>query len=142
MDHCDALSLPPARRAFLCRSSSLLLAAAGSIALPALAQQRSPTSVFHDPACLRHVTGPDHPEAPARHGVKRILIADWEVHHGNGTQDVFWSDGSVLFFDTHQDPWYPGTGHADEIGEGEGRTDREPTVSCRRGPRGDPRCFP
>jgi acetoin utilization deacetylase AcuC-like enzyme len=92
-----------------------------SIALPALAQQRSPTSVFHDPACLRHVTGPDHPEAPARHGVKRILIADWDVHHGNGTQDVFWSDGSVLFFDTHQDPWYPGTGHADEIGEGEGR---------------------
>lgn len=59
--------------------------------------------------------------AQARHGVKRILIADWDVHHGNGTQDVFWSDGSVLFFDTHQDPWYPGTGHADEIGEGKGR---------------------
>ncbi len=59
--------------------------------------------------------------AQARYGVERVLIADWDVHHGNGTQDVFWSDGSVLFFDTHQDPWYPGTGGRDEIGEGRGR---------------------
>ena len=48
--------------------------------------------------------------AARRYGVERILIADWDVHHGNGTQEVFWSDGSVLFFDTHQHPWYPGTG--------------------------------
>jgi acetoin utilization deacetylase AcuC-like enzyme len=53
-----------------------------------------------------------------RHGLSRVLIADWDVHHGNGTQEVFWSDGSVLFFDTHQHPWYPGTGGADETGEG------------------------
>jgi acetoin utilization deacetylase AcuC-like enzyme len=54
-------------------------------------------------------------------GVERILIADWDVHHGNGTQAVFWSDGAVLFFDTHQHPWYPGTGLSSESGEGKGR---------------------
>ena len=54
-------------------------------------------------------------------GAERVLIADWDVHHGNGTQAIFWSDGSVLFFDTHQHPWYPGTGSADESGEGKGR---------------------
>jgi acetoin utilization deacetylase AcuC-like enzyme len=59
--------------------------------------------------------------AARRHGVERILIADWDVHHGNGTQEVFWSDGSVLFFDTHQHPWYPGTGSPNETGEGKGR---------------------
>jgi acetoin utilization deacetylase AcuC-like enzyme len=59
--------------------------------------------------------------ARRRHGVERILIADWDVHHGNGTQEVFWSDGSVLFFDTHQHPWYPGTGSPDETGDGSGR---------------------
>jgi acetoin utilization deacetylase AcuC-like enzyme len=59
--------------------------------------------------------------AQRRHGVDRLLIADWDVHHGNGTQDVFWSDGSVLFFDTHQHPWYPGTGSPDENGDGKGR---------------------
>jgi acetoin utilization deacetylase AcuC-like enzyme len=58
--------------------------------------------------------------AQRRHGVERILIADWDVHHGNGTQDVFWSDGSVLFFDTHQHPWYPGTGSQTETGQGKG----------------------
>jgi acetoin utilization deacetylase AcuC-like enzyme len=56
--------------------------------------------------------------ARRRYGVERILIADWDVHHGNGTQAVFWSDGGVLLFDTHQHPWYPGTGSADEKGEG------------------------
>ncbi len=59
--------------------------------------------------------------AARRYGVERILIADWDVHHGNGTQEVFWSDGSVLFFDTHQHPWYPGTGSPAETGEGKGR---------------------
>jgi acetoin utilization deacetylase AcuC-like enzyme len=58
--------------------------------------------------------------AQRHHGVKRVLIADWDVHHGNGTQDIFYSDGSVFFFSTHQSPWYPGTGAADERGEGPG----------------------
>ncbi len=59
--------------------------------------------------------------AQRKHGVERVLIADWDVHHGNGTQDIFYSDGSVFFFSTHQSPWYPGTGAADERGEGKGK---------------------
>ena len=47
---------------------------------------------------------------------ERILIADWDVHHGNGTQDIFYRDPSVFFFSTHQSPWYPGTGAHDETG--------------------------
>jgi len=58
--------------------------------------------------------------AQQKYGVDRVLIADWDVHHGNGTQDIFYSDGSVLFFSTHQHPWYPGTGAPDETGEGPG----------------------
>ena len=45
--------------------------------------------------------------------IERVAIIDWDVHHGNGTQDIFYEDGSVLFFDTHQQPLYPGTGMAD-----------------------------
>ena len=55
-----------------------------------------------------------------RHGVKRIMIVDWDVHHGNGTQDAFFSDPSVLFVSTHQFPFYPGTGAVTEIGAGAG----------------------
>jgi acetoin utilization deacetylase AcuC-like enzyme len=56
-----------------------------------------------------------------RHGVSRVLIIDWDVHHGNGTQDTFYADGSVFFFSVHQSPWYPGTGRATEIGDGDGK---------------------
>lgn len=55
-----------------------------------------------------------------RHGAKRILIMDWDVHHGNGTQDAFYEDPSVLYISTHQYPWYPGTGAIDEVGAGAG----------------------
>jgi acetoin utilization deacetylase AcuC-like enzyme len=55
-----------------------------------------------------------------RHGIGRVLIVDWDVHHGNGTQHTFYSDPSVLFFSTHQYPHYPGTGRATEQGEGQG----------------------
>jgi acetoin utilization deacetylase AcuC-like enzyme len=65
--------------------------------------------------------------AQRKHAVERVLIADWDVHHGNGTQDIFYSDGSVLFFSTHQYPWYPGTGPAEETGEGKGKG---LTVNC------------
>ena len=58
--------------------------------------------------------------AQRRHGIARVLIVDWDVHHGNGTQDIFYRDGSVFVFNTHQAPWYPGTGRADETGDGEG----------------------
>lgn len=59
--------------------------------------------------------------AQQRHGLGRVLIADWDVHHGNGTQDIFYEDGSVFFFSTHQSPWYPGTGDLEETGEGSGK---------------------
>ena len=59
--------------------------------------------------------------AQRRHGIARVLIVDWDVHHGNGTPDIFYRDGSVFIFHTHQSPWYPGTGRADETGDGEGR---------------------
>ena len=59
--------------------------------------------------------------AQRKHGIKRVLIADWDVHHGNGTQDIFYQDGSVFFFSTHQSPWYPGTGALGETGEGAGK---------------------
>jgi acetoin utilization deacetylase AcuC-like enzyme len=58
--------------------------------------------------------------AQTKHAVQRVAIIDWDVHHGNGTQEMFYSDGSVLFFSTHQSPWYPGTGHSSERGEGKG----------------------
>ena len=51
---------------------------------------------------------------------ERVLIVDWDVHHGNGTQDTFFADGTVFYLSLHQSPHYPGTGAADEIGAGEG----------------------
>ena len=56
--------------------------------------------------------------AQRQYGVERVLIADWDVHHGNGTQDIFYDDPSVFFFSTHQSPWYPGTGSRSETGSG------------------------
>jgi acetoin utilization deacetylase AcuC-like enzyme len=53
-------------------------------------------------------------------GIRRVAIIDWDVHHGNGTQEMFWRDPSVLYVSTHQFPFYPGTGDASEVGEGEG----------------------
>ncbi len=55
-----------------------------------------------------------------KHGIGRVLIVDWDVHHGNGTQHSFYDDPSVLFFSTHQYPHYPGTGRATERGKGLG----------------------
>jgi acetoin utilization deacetylase AcuC-like enzyme len=58
--------------------------------------------------------------AQAAYGVKRIAIVDWDVHHGNGTQEIFYRDKSVLFISLHQFPLWPGTGTRDECGAGEG----------------------
>ena len=58
--------------------------------------------------------------AQKRYGLSRVLIVDWDVHHGNGTQHSFEEDPSVLFFSTHQFPHYPGTGRATERGRGAG----------------------
>ena len=54
-------------------------------------------------------------------GIGRVLIVDWDVHHGNGTQDIFYEDGTVLVFNTHQWPLYPGTGVETETGAGAGK---------------------
>jgi acetoin utilization deacetylase AcuC-like enzyme len=53
-------------------------------------------------------------------GLERVAVVDWDVHHGNGTQEMFWRDPHVLYVSTHQFPFYPGTGDIDEVGEGEG----------------------
>ena len=58
--------------------------------------------------------------AQSKHKLGKVLIADWDVHHGNGTQDIFYEDGSVLYFSTHEWPHYPGTGRAAETGRGKG----------------------
>jgi acetoin utilization deacetylase AcuC-like enzyme len=47
---------------------------------------------------------------------ERVLVVDWDVHHGNGTQDIFWDDPRVMYVSTHEWPAYPGTGRADETG--------------------------
>lgn len=54
----------------------------------------------------------------AVHGLERVAVVDWDVHHGNGTQEIFWSDPSVLYASTHQMPLYPGTGARSETGSG------------------------
>jgi acetoin utilization deacetylase AcuC-like enzyme len=58
--------------------------------------------------------------ARERHGLERVAIVDWDVHHGNGTQAAFWHDPSVLFISLHQYPFYPGTGAVNERGAGAG----------------------
>jgi acetoin utilization deacetylase AcuC-like enzyme len=55
-----------------------------------------------------------------KHGLKRVLIVDFDVHHGNGTQDIFYDDDTVFYFSTHQHPLYPGTGRPTETGKGKG----------------------
>lgn len=55
-----------------------------------------------------------------RYGAEYVLVVDWDVHHGNGTQEIFYEDGTVSYFSTHQFPYYPGTGSARERGEGKG----------------------
>jgi acetoin utilization deacetylase AcuC-like enzyme len=56
-----------------------------------------------------------------KHNHKRILIMDWDLHHGNGTQNSFYDRNDVLYFSTHQYPHYPGTGHWSETGQGDGK---------------------
>jgi acetoin utilization deacetylase AcuC-like enzyme len=59
--------------------------------------------------------------AALQKGLQRVAIVDWDVHHGNGTQDIFWDDGRVLYVSLHQFPFYPGTGAAEEVGTGDGK---------------------
>ena len=67
--------------------------------------------------CLFNTAAIAARHAQKAHDAERVAIIDWDVHHGNGTQDVFWDDDSVLYCSTHQMPLYPGTGAKDETGE-------------------------
>ncbi len=71
--------------------------------------------------CVFNNAGVGARYAQKKHKIGKVLIVDWDVHHGNGTQDIFYEDGSVFYFSTHQWPWYPGTGRADDVGSGEGK---------------------
>jgi acetoin utilization deacetylase AcuC-like enzyme len=70
--------------------------------------------------CLLNTVAIAAAHARAR-GLSRILVVDWDVHHGNGTQEIFWDRPDVLYMSTHQFPFYPGTGAANETGGGEGK---------------------
>jgi len=59
-------------------------------------------------------------DAITKHKLDRVMIVDFDVHHGNGTQDAFYHDSDVLYFSTHQYPFYPGSGAVEEIGSGDG----------------------
>ncbi|MFP6762750.1 MAG: histone deacetylase [Planctomycetaceae bacterium] len=58
--------------------------------------------------------------AVRKHGIQRVLIVDWDVHHGNGTQEIFYDDAEVTFFSAHRFPFYPGSGTRSETGTGAG----------------------
>ncbi|HJT77723.1 MAG TPA: histone deacetylase [Gemmataceae bacterium] len=118
-------------------SFTVALAAAGACAAAVDAVLRGPS---RNALCL--VRPPGHHATPTRsmgfcllnnialaaqhartaHGLSRVLIVDWDVHHGNGTQDIFYDDPEVLFFSIHRfgRGFYPGTGDADETGAGRG----------------------
>jgi len=70
--------------------------------------------LFNNAACAAEY-------ARAVHKIERVMIVDYDLHHGNGTQDIFYGDRGVLYTSIHQSYHYPGTGHIDEIGSGEGR---------------------
>ncbi|MBU1275055.1 MAG: histone deacetylase [Proteobacteria bacterium] len=68
-----------------------------------------------------------------KRGLERVLVVDWDVHHGNGTEDIFYSESRVLYFSTHQSPLYPGTGQVGAVGHGsaKGRTINVPLIPGR-----------
>ncbi len=70
--------------------------------------------------CLFNNVAVPTPAPQAEFGLQRILIVDWDVHHGNGTQHIFYDDPTVMFFSVHQYPYYPGTGAKEERGAGPG----------------------
>jgi acetoin utilization deacetylase AcuC-like enzyme len=112
-------------------SSGAVMSAVDAVAMEAYHRPDSLLALVRPPG---HHSGPDkamgfcllnHASIAARYaqeqyGFERIAILDWDVHHGNGTQDIHYDDPSVLFVSLHQWPLYPGTGAADEVGCGDG----------------------
>jgi acetoin utilization deacetylase AcuC-like enzyme len=108
-----------------------VLSAVDAVAMEAY---HRPDSLFALTRPPGHHTGPDRAMgfcllnhvsiaaryAQATYGFERVAILDWDVHHGNGTQDIHWEDPSTLFVSLHQWPLYPGTGWLDEVGAGDG----------------------
>jgi acetoin utilization deacetylase AcuC-like enzyme len=108
LDNAFVASRPPGHHAETARSMGFCLY--NSIAIAARAAQR-------------------------QHGLQRVAILDWDVHHGNGTQEIFYDDHSVLFCSIHQSRFYPGTGERHEIGRGAGAgTTRNFPLSAGSGP--------
>ena len=70
--------------------------------------------------CLFNNVAVSARHALANLGLERLLIVDFDVHHGNGTQEAFYTDPGVLYFSVHEYPFYPGTGSVEEVGEGQG----------------------
>jgi acetoin utilization deacetylase AcuC-like enzyme len=70
--------------------------------------------------CLFNSVAVAAAHALAAHGVDRVLVVDWDVHHGNGTEEIFYESDRVLYASLHQSPLYPGTGAASDIGRGRG----------------------
>ena len=70
--------------------------------------------------CIFNNAGVAARYAQRKYDVGKVLIVDWDVHHGNGTQEIFYEDPSVFYFSTHEYPWYPWTGTKDETGRGKG----------------------
>jgi acetoin utilization deacetylase AcuC-like enzyme len=105
-------------------SVELALAVAGGRATAGLAAVRPPghhaESTYAMGFCLFNNVAIAARAVQAEAGVERILILDWDVHHGNGTQHCFEADANVLYASTHQFPFYPGTGAAHEAGLGAG----------------------
>jgi len=78
------------------------------------------TEVFSNGFCLFNNVAVAAQRAIAEHGLERVLIVDWDVHHGNGTQDIFYDRGDVWYVSLHRFPFFPGTGTPPERGRGEG----------------------
>ena len=113
----DARPPPAARRARWCRAVDMVMAGEVRNAFCAV---RPPGHHAETATAMgfcffgNAVIGARH--ALEAHGLERVAIVDWDVHHGNGTQDLVWDDPRILFASTHQMPLYPGTGAAEERG--------------------------